>query len=206
VKSIAFMPRRADVSRTMFRTYYEHKHAPLALRWFRFDKYVRNHLIDSTGDPGFDCYSEFWSDDTSQSAEIMSTPVADILHEDERNFADQPRIRSAIAEERIVHGPPRGLDADGTPRTLLMFERRGGEDATLVQWLSGIACHRAALDLLSPIPGTDYGAAPWQAAGSLWEPTALLADWPAGWHLTHHLNVESFEFTPAQMRAMHEAA
>ena len=60
VKTVDFMPRRRDISRARFRNHYEQHHAPLAVPLFPFARYRRNHLVDQSIEPGFDCLSEFW--------------------------------------------------------------------------------------------------------------------------------------------------
>ena len=203
MKTICFMPRRPDWSRAQLRDYYEHKHSPLALRWFAFDKYVRNHLTADAGEPGFDCYTEFWSTPTPGSADLMAGPVGDTMRADERIFSDQPQIRAALCDERPVSGPPRDIE-HGVAHMLLLFERDGGSDDALADWLAGIACMRAILDFLTAFES--YGAIRWAAAALLWDPPSMLPDPPAGWTLTHRLATEAFEYTPAEMLAMRETA
>jgi hypothetical protein len=44
-KNIALLSRRAELTRAQFRDYYETRHAPLAIGYFPFTRYVRNHLL-----------------------------------------------------------------------------------------------------------------------------------------------------------------
>ncbi|WP_157221110.1 EthD domain-containing protein [Flavisphingomonas formosensis] len=199
MKTICLMPRRHDVSRAAFRDYYERRHSKLALRWFHFDKYVRNHLTDDAGEPGFDCYSEFWTSNPEKGAGLMSGPVGDTMREDERQFTDQPMIRPALSEEKLVSGPPRGTET-GVPHLLLLLVRDGGSDTGLGEWLAGIRCTRVVLDLLSTMDPARPIA--YQAGALLWDPPALLPEAPAGWTIAHRLKTEAFEYTPEEMAAM----
>jgi len=203
LKTICLMPRRHDVSRAAFREYYERRHSTLALRWFHFDKYVRNHLTDDSGEPGFDCYSEFWTSNPEKGAALMSGPVGDTMREDERQFTDQPMIRPALSDERLVSGPPRGIEK-GVAHLLLLFVRGHGSDDALADWLAGIPCTRAVLDLLSVMdPARPIG---YQAAALLWDPPALLPEPPAGWTIAHQLKTEAFEYSREEMLEMREPA
>ena len=100
MKSICVLARRGDTSREAFHTYYENNHAPLALRYFPFSRYVRNHLMDGA-DLGFDTISEFWAKDTTALAALMQGPVGEILREDERRFMDQSKTAPASAREQV---------------------------------------------------------------------------------------------------------
>ena len=105
-KSLALLPRRADFSRAQFQDYYETRHATLAIRYFGFTKYVRNHL-SSHENIGFDTISEFWSDDIVKLAGLMQTEVGEILRADERRFMDRDQIRSGASTESLVAGAAR---------------------------------------------------------------------------------------------------
>ena len=117
MKTIALMPRRPDTSRAAFREHYETRHVPLALRYFRFAKYVRNHLVDPRTDGvGFDTISEFWHNDLSEAMRLMGSEVGDIMRAHAPRFTDQPRIRPATSEEILLSGPPRGATRAFTGR------------------------------------------------------------------------------------------
>jgi uncharacterized protein (TIGR02118 family) len=174
MKSIALLTRRADVSRADFQRYYETRHAPLAIGYFPFEKYVRNHLQDHE-DAGFDTISEFWAEDLGALTALMDGPVGEILREDERRFMDQSKIRPAGAEEILCAGPPRGVDDPPRRRVALLLEREPGLDdagfrSALKAWGEAAApgCERLAIDLVSP----------WTAAGFPAEAIAWI--WPAG--------------------------
>ncbi len=155
-KAIALMPRRADLTREQFRRYYETRHTPLALRYFRFRKYVRNHLL-AAPDIGFDCVSEFWPRRTEATFALMHTAVGDRMREDERQFTDQPRIVSGRCEEIRLAGEPRADDETGT-RKLALLLRTTLDAATLAgslrAWAAGRAAPvgRATLDSLVGLP------------------------------------------------------
>jgi hypothetical protein len=119
MKALALMPRRPDLTRAQFRDYYETRHTPLALRYFRFHKYVRNHLM-TAADIGFDCISEFWPRDLAKTYALMQGNVGEVMREDERQFTDQPRIVSSPCTEILLAGAPRPNDATGTLKLALL--------------------------------------------------------------------------------------
>lgn len=142
LKALALMPRRPDLTREQFRRYYETRHTPLALRYFRFRKYVRNHLLTAP-DIGFDCVSEFWPRRMDATFALMQTNVGERMHEDERQFTDQPRIVSGRCEEVQLAGDSRGDDETGT-RKLALLLRTTLDTATLTGSLRSWAAGRAA--------------------------------------------------------------
>jgi uncharacterized protein (TIGR02118 family) len=144
VKALAFMPRRPDLGRAAFREYYETRHAPLALRYLEFERYVRNHVIGGA-EVGFDCISEFWPRRLEATAALMRTKVGERMRADEREFADQPRLVSSGCEEILLAGAPRGDDESGL-RKLALFLRTGLDAAGLERAL------RAATETLPVAP------------------------------------------------------
>jgi uncharacterized protein (TIGR02118 family) len=165
IKTIGLMPRRPDVSRAAFRDHYENRHAPLALKHFPFVKYVRNHVVESLPDPvGFDCLSEFWVEDVALIHALMGSDIGEMMREDERRFADQPRIAPAVADEILLFGPARGVD-DGVVRKEALLLSRAAEspDMDLVVLIAGWAgllasaadgaIARLTLDALTPFEG-----------------------------------------------------
>lgn len=197
MKTLAFMPRRPDISRQAFRRYYEDKHAPLGAGYFPFTNYVRNHLSEPEGEneqgpAGFDCFSEFWMNDVRDAATLMDGPVGAIMKKDERNFTDQPRISPFGTEEVLVSGPPRDREREGQLRTLILIDRidDGAERPALIDAARAIgtaaACERVTIDFLTPFrPGLALGA---DAVISLWrkegQSTEAPIDLPSGWRET----------------------
>jgi len=166
MKSLALLPRRADLTRTQFRDYYETRHATLAIRYFAFAKYVRNHLADHD-DIGFDTISEFWSADIVRLAGLMQTEVGDILRADESRFMDRPEIRSGAATETLVAGAPRGLDRLPRVKHAWLLRREPALDAAALAsaatelgraaaTAAGAACERVTLDVIAPWPGAAF--------------------------------------------------
>lgn len=172
LKAIALMPRRPDLSRAQFRDYYEQRHTPLALRYFSFAKYLRNHLLDGD-DIGFDSLSEFLPRRADATASLMQGPVGERMREDERQFTDQPAIRVSRCQEILLHGPPRSADETGSERLALMLETTlelPALTAALHHWATGID-GRVQLDSLL---GFEHAHFPCDAF--LWLEGAGLAD------------------------------
>lgn len=183
IKSIAFMPRRRDLSRAAFRDYYETQHVTLALRHFTFGRYIRNHLADDQ-EPGFDCLSEFWHPDPTVVAPLMAGPVGDIMRADERAFTDQSNIRAALAEE-IPLTTPKPDTKPGSVKTILLLQ--GDNRETLIDAAKDAASHRASrmtLDLLSPFDDRPIPCnALLMACGN--EPLPFSP--PSGWSISYRL-------------------
>lgn len=156
MKALALMPRGAGLARKEFRRYYESQHVPLALRYFHFRKYVRNH-VTSPADVGFDCVSEFWLLELAQAATLMQGVVGERMHEDERQFADQARIVSAPCRETRLAGAPRRDDETGVTKLALLL-RTALDGATLVSTLQAWAAapsrsgHTITLDEVIGMP------------------------------------------------------
>lgn len=170
LKTLGFLPRRADLGRAAFREYYETRHAPLALRHIRvFAKYVRNHVV--RGDPaapGFDCLSEFWFDEPEAAADIgkwLTSPAGQVLREDEAKFMDRSRIASCAVSERLLFGAERPVEsgvvrklglaltraASGTPADFTAQVEKFCDE--LVHRSSAVAqrvCLDVPMDLLQP--------------------------------------------------------
>lgn len=168
MKTIGLMPKRPDITRAAFRDHYENRHAPLALGKFPFEKYVRNHVVASDPDPiGFDTLSEFWVEKVAEIHQIMAGPIGDIMREDELRFTDQPNIGPAVAEERLVAGPPRTVDDGITPKEILLIRPADGVAMetfveSAVVWGKALAAGsdgqlaRVTLDTLVPFEGRPF--------------------------------------------------
>ncbi len=198
MKALALMPRRPDLARAKFRDYYETRHTPLALRYFRFHKYVRNHLTTAS-DIGFDCISEFWPRDLAKTYALMQGKVGERMHEDEREFTDQPRIVSSPCAEILLAGAPRPDDETGVAKLALLV--RTTLDAprltgALEAWArAGVAAARSVtLDSLvdTKQPGFPYDAIVWLHGVD----TDLDLDVPAGIAIAGRVVTRSEE-TPA---------
>ena len=115
-KVIGLIKKRADMSAEEFRTYYETRHAPLAMRLFGnelFRDYRQNFAESVTAleaaDPsiplvdGYDCVTEIWFDDGDYErfqALLANRPdIANALEEDERNFIDRSQVQVMVCDE-----------------------------------------------------------------------------------------------------------
>jgi uncharacterized protein (TIGR02118 family) len=147
MKSICALARRPDLSRGDFATYYENSHAPLALGYFPFRGYVRNHLLDNPH-IGFDTVSEFWADDLAAMTGILEGPAGAIISEDERRFMDQSRKAPGGAEEQMLSdGPP--ADSQGI-RTAALVNWPGDDGAAradLLAWGREIATDQSGVSV-----------------------------------------------------------
>lgn len=138
-KSICVLAHKAGTTREDFQRYYEENHAPLAISYFPFSAYARNHV---TGAQLFrwDTISEFWADDIDAAAALMAGPVGKIMAADEERFMNRPLIASAGVEEVILSsGSPAGTDGR---RTALLVQN-ASEDvdlrSTVIEWAKGFA-------------------------------------------------------------------
>jgi len=163
MKIIALLPRRIDLTRGQFRDYYESRHAPLAIGYFAFAKYVRNHLLDEEN-IGFDAISEFWNEDIVKLASLMQTEIGEIFRADERRFMDREQIRMGASTEELLAGSPRGVELSPRAKQAWLICRDAGTGAQAcatraADWGrqvaagSGPACERVTLDVLTPWPG-----------------------------------------------------
>lgn len=103
MKSISLITRRDDLSRDTFRDYYESQHCALAMRYFPYQRYTRNHLSDDVS-AGFDCISEFGMSDEFRAiaGNVMASESRARLLVDERAFMRPERIQMALVDEIIL--------------------------------------------------------------------------------------------------------
>jgi EthD domain len=207
-KNIALLSRRAELTRAQFRDYYETRHAPLAIGYFPFTRYVRNHLLEAD-DIGFDTVSEFWSDDLAGLAALMQTEVGELMRADEQRFMDRAQIRSGAAEEHLLAGSASTAETAACSKQAWLLRLAPATDeaavvAGLTAWagaaLHDPGCARVTLDLIRPWPGAPF---PFDAVLWFWmsthaEPAA--APLPAGVAVWHRLPVAAEE-TPPQVMA-----
>ena len=123
-KLISIIPRRQDYSRAAFRTYYETRHTPLALKYLRkFRKYVRNHLsLTRAGEAPFDVLTEFWYTDKMEAL-VTTDEVAQRLKEDEIAFMDREGTVYFDVAESLLAGPPRGVEPAVSAKLMLLLKR-----------------------------------------------------------------------------------
>lgn len=206
-KNIALLPRRSGLTRAQFRDYYETQHARLAIGYFPFTRYVRNHLADAE-EVGFDTISEFWSDDLARLAALMETDVGELMRADEQRFMDRPQIRSGAAEEYPLAGAARTTESALLDKYAYLLRLPAGAAATavvaeLTAWAQRLVarpdagCTCATLDIVHP-----WGAAfPFDAVLWLWmsAPQAPAPSAPPGVTVWQRLRVSAHETPPAVM-------
>ena len=185
LKALALMPRRPDLTREQFRRYYESRHTPLALRYLRFRKYVRNHLLDAP-DIGFDCVSEFWpsagggdvrahADEGGRTPTRGRAPSSPISRASSQAPCEEvhPRRRAAPGRRDRHHqaGAP-AADGPSTPATLVGSLQAWAADmaapgADASRSISLIGAPPAAFpcDAILWLHGVDAGADPRLPAG-----------------------------------------
>jgi len=215
MKSVCLLSRLPGTTPEAFRDYYENNHSRLGSRYFPFVKYVRNHVVSASPAVNFDVITEFFFAPDLDVAGVHSGRVREILDADERRFMDQRLIRPAGAEETLVTGAPRGVEAPGRLRLMLLLNPitgAGGDfAASVAAWGQQLAADgsvlRVTLDqTMSPLPGGD-NAFPYQALLSLWleseEPPTPGAP-PAGIELASTLLTEVCESPPELLRELYQ--
>ncbi len=112
IKTIAFLKRKAGLSREAFIRYYETRHAPLILSIApQICDYRRNFLIEEgaivapgAAAPDFDVVTELWYPDEAAFAAAMAAftdPVnAQRIAADEENVFDRAHTRFYTVDER----------------------------------------------------------------------------------------------------------
>lgn len=177
IRTIAFIARRADLTRARFRAHYEERHAPLARPHMGgLVHYVRNHVGDTT-ELGFDVISEFGYESRSAFEQIVAriaSPAGDAVREDELRFMDKPVNTYFAAEVAAREGGARPLPGSRAKQLALARARDGETRAELGAALgaaaralvaSGAAC-RAQVDVACE--GDPLGAPPVDALLHAW--------------------------------------
>jgi uncharacterized protein (TIGR02118 family) len=190
MKSVCTLARRNDFTRDMFRDYYENNHSTLAIQYFPFRRYVRNHVVESP-DAGFDTISEFWSDDGETAAALMNGPVGDIMRADEQRFMDRSRIAPAGADEHILADGAL-TDPDGYRFAILLdwIPQEPAIEAELLDWAAGFgkSAPGVSLDLT-----TSWTATAFPGRAILWTPNATLPERQPSWLRSKTVKVRRFE-------------
>ena len=138
-KSICALAHKSGTSREAFQSYYEEHHVPLAIGFFPFSAYARNHVVDDSGF-GWDTISEFWAEDIGATAALMNGPIGETMAVDEERFMNRSLIAPASSEE-IILSPGTPAQADGS-RTALLVEgpAQGGDwRAAVLDWAGALA-------------------------------------------------------------------
>lgn len=137
MKAISLIGRRADFDQARFQAYYEERHVPLALRFYRFSRYRRSYVEALDGDlPAFAVMPEFWSADQAANQAVALSPDGETIREDERRFMGEPRM-AAAASETVLAARSQGM------KRLVLFARAsdGGRDRlreALLEWADGL--------------------------------------------------------------------
>lgn len=180
IRSVAFIQRRSDISRSAFRRYYEEKHAPFArpqLAGLRH--YVRNHVIAEHGDYAvpFDTISEFeYVDRAALDAllALLDGPAGAAIREDESHFMHKPG-NSFFGSERRVLGAGTRPAPSLLPKAIALLRTEGrGERQSLAEHAAetadvllgqGIARYG---ELDTAQPGDPLGRPAWEVLLHLW--------------------------------------
>ena len=136
IRSVAFIQRRSDISRSAFRRYYEEKHAPFARPLLAgLCHYVRNHVIAEHGgnSVAFDAISEFEYVDRAAFDTLLALldgPGGAAIREDESHFMHKPG-NSFFGSERRALGAGTRPAPSLLPKAiaLLRSEERGERQA-----------------------------------------------------------------------------
>lgn len=130
IKALAFIRRKAGVSREEFARHYEEIHAPLGMRLIPSMRgYTRNHVLSALGsDVAFDCITTFWYDSLEAALDVVNFAQSDAgkpLRDDEDTFMDSSKTVSVVVEEQITRRPPlRGREA--LVKAVALLKRKAG--------------------------------------------------------------------------------
>jgi len=211
MKVVTLIQRKPGTTRSAFKDYYEKNHAPLGSRYFPFDKYCRNHLDSSVPDDvPFDVYMEAWLD-RQKALGLLTGDVLKIFDEDEARFMNAPpRPEGFDANERLVSGPPRGVDPRGTPKTAIFVSNTNGIEPAkffdaVAEWgkVLGAEINAVRVMLDEVIPGHSVSFFKSDAVLQLWTGHTFTAKpkAPAGIWVDAVLSLDSQETTPEELKA-----
>ncbi|MCR9185899.1 MAG: EthD domain-containing protein [Halieaceae bacterium] len=215
MKSICLLSRLSGTSPEAFRDYYENNHSRLGSRYFPFAKYVRNHVLSASPAVDFDVITEFFFAPDLDVAGVHSGRVREILDADERRFMEQRLIRPAGAEEVLLAGPPRDVEAPGRLRQMLLLKPITGAGGTFADsvaaWGRQLADHeqvlRVTMDSASAQAPGGGNAFPYEALLSVWlkdDNTVQPGEPPAGIELSGILLTEVCESPPDLLRELYQ--
>jgi hypothetical protein len=221
LKVMTLFVKRRDMTRRQFRDYYEGHHVAMGLaanKYFRFTKYVRNHVLSAAPSPPaqpfteIDCFSEYTFQDVNAAVEAqkyMLTPGGKALADDELNFLDMSYHPSFGVDEVLVAGVPRAVDVGFTRKFVLLLAR--GEEAGAAEFRAAVEkfAHGFARQhadsfvrlVLDAAVDTPAGRPPLDAILSLWPKEGVLAPppqlrWSGPNDTAQILQIESIEAAP----------
>lgn len=200
MKSICIISRGQDVSREGFREYYENSHSKLGMKFFKYTKYARNHVVEEHGSIDFDVITDSYGEEGFGDANSASD-IRPVLDADERSFMTQASIRASKVDELVLGGTPVGVAPAGTRRQMILLRKAEGSDPSwdrgLATWGRELAENPAVsavtADVVKSGGAAGYAAFPYDAVLSLWlredgRPVASLSSPPgmviSGWVLT----------------------
>jgi uncharacterized protein (TIGR02118 family) len=189
-KSVCALTRREDFKRDTFQAYYENSHAVLAIKYFPFRHYVRNHVVE-TPDAGFDTLSEFWSENIEAAATLMNGPVGDIMRADEERFMDRSRITPAGVQEHVLSaGASTDADACRFAALLDWDAEQPNAQAALLEWATDVARSSTgvSLDLT-----TSWTTNVFPGRAILWTPAVTAFSHRPSWLRLKIVKVRRFE-------------
>ena len=130
MRVLAFIVRRPDLTRDVFREHYEQIHVPTALPFLgEIASYVRHHVREELhGAAPFDCMTAFdYRDEAAVQAVLkrIQSPEADGLRRDELTFMDVPKNHFFPVRDA---SPWRGSPAPEAAASLLACVRRPAEE------------------------------------------------------------------------------
>jgi hypothetical protein len=115
-KWVAFLPRKAGLSREAFQDHWEHRHGPLFLEQpdvqQHVTKYVQNHVIDEyTGVFGdrFDGVVEIGVHSIEGIVAPMTAAARAVLQPDEESFVDLANMLVVVTDEKVLYEDPLGV-------------------------------------------------------------------------------------------------
>ena len=174
---VSLIAKRPDFTRDAFRDYYEEKHSRLGIRYFKFQKYLRNHVVSSSPGVSFDVVMQcVMAPDFDPAATNFDPAVRAIFDEDERAFMVPEDIRSGALDERVLSGPVVDIAPAGARRQMIFIRKAGDTDAgpfeaSLEAYGLSLAQNASVgtVTAATAKPGmAGYAAFPYDAMVSLW--------------------------------------
>ncbi|QZP08326.1 hypothetical protein [Caenibius sp. WL] len=174
---VSLIPKRSDFSREQFKDYYENVHSRLGMKYFKFSKYLRNHVIEASPGIWFDVFMQCrMAPDFDHVAVNFDPAIRAIFDEDEHAFMTPEDMRSGSIDERVISGPAVDIAPKGARRQLLLIRKPDGVapdpfDAALAAYGLALADEPTVGTVTVGVVNGEsvgYSSLPYDAVISLW--------------------------------------